>query len=205
MGLREIVLAGLLSVFSVSAHAEQRTRLGLGLKYGFSQGNDQSFNRKEASLGINGYLINLSFLKEEEEREEPDTVEVSGLRLEGTRRHRTHQANVGFGYEVTRWQTNPLQLALIGHVTGGIQLETSYLQLKGEKIPGNPNLDFLLGGGVILELVHPVAYWTRIPVLRHLELGIGATAEYLSEQVDITKPQSGIYVGGHGLIRMGRK
>ncbi len=205
MGLRELVLAAVVTTLPLSASADQRTRLGLGLKYGFSQGNDQSFNRKEASLGINGYLINLSFLKEEEEREEPDTVEVSGLRFEGTRRHRTHQANVGFGYEVTRWQTNPLHLALIGHVTGGIQLETSYLQLKGERIPGNPYLDFLLGGGVILELVHPIAYWTRIPVLRHLELGIGATAEYLSEQVDITKPQSGIYVGGHGLIRMGRK
>lgn len=224
MGLRELVLATMVSALPVSVRAEEpqttvevyrdqttttdrsaeRTRLGLGLKYGYTKGNDRLFARKEASLDINGYLISLRFLKEDDEREEADTIEVANVKLAGMRRYQTHQANVGFGYELSRFRWQYAEAALYGHVTGGIQLDTNYLQLEGEKIPGKPEIDFLLGAGVLTELNHPLV-WTQIPFVENVDVGLGVTAEYLSEQVEIQKPEEGLYYGIYGLVRIGKK
>ncbi len=210
MGLREIVLAGLVAALPVSAQAEESEtatadHLSLGLKYGYTSGIDKPFIRKEASLGINGYLVSIRFLKEEEEREEADVIEVAGLRLEGTRRHRTHQANISFGYGMYQFRRHYVNASLYGYVTGGIQLDTDYLQLPRERIPGSPEIDFLLGSGLLVEIVHPLAYWGQLPLLRNLEIGLGGTVEYLSEQVDIKEPEEGVYLGGHVVVRIGRK
>ena len=163
MGLRELVLAAVVSSLPIPVPAEERqttvevyqdpttttvdrsaerTRLGLGLKYGYTKGNDKLFVRKEASLGINGYLISIRFLKEEGEREEADTIDVANMKLAGIRKYQTHQANVGFGYELHRFLWEYAEAALYGHVTGGIQLDTNYLELEYEKIPGNRKLTF---------------------------------------------------------------
>lgn len=222
MGLRELVLAAVITALPVPSYAEEsasakpqlelpapeikkETAIDLSLKYGRSRREDISFEERRASLGIDDFLIEVGFRKEIVEREENDTLSVAGLNMKGERQFRTYQVNFIFGYALYKWNKPSFKIRIDGQVMGGIQLDKNVIHVEGEGIPGDPKLDFPLGTGVRVELAHPIAYWTKIPFLRNVELGVGVFGEYLSEQVEITEPQSDMYWGGYGLVRIARK
>ncbi|MEK6901793.1 MAG: hypothetical protein AABX37_05595 [Nanoarchaeota archaeon] len=222
MGLRELVLAALITIVPAYSYAtestpalpqpelptpetKKETAADLSLKYGRSRREDISFHDSRASLGIDDFLIEVGFRKEIVEREENDTLSVAGLHMKGERQFRTYQVNFIFGYALYRWNIPSFKVRIDSQVMGGIQLDKNVLSVEGENIPGDPKLDFLLGTGIRLEVAHPLAYWTKIPFLRNIELGAGIFGEYLSEQVEITEPQSDVYWGGYGLVRIARK
>ncbi len=222
MNLREIILAAVMAMSTPVAYANpqttqtieqdgeqkprrKRTELGLALKYGYSSHDSLAFEERRASLEIDRYLIEIGFRKEITERVEDDDLSIAGINMEGKRRFQTFQANITFGYIPIDFETPYLEIGVAGQVMGGIQLNKNVLRVSGESIPGDPDLDFLLGSGVRLEFSHPLAYWTKWPFLRNLEVGIGVFGEYLAEQVDIMEPESGIYAGTYGLVKIGRK
>ena len=186
-------------------------KFGLTLRYGFlwRKGEDPSLLRytaKGASLGINGYLVSIRFLEESPERTAPEKISVIGLELEGTRTFRTYEADIMFGYELYRGSNDFLNLSLVGQIIGGMLLDTNYFEGKmsdgqSQRIPGNMTLDFLLGGGVQGEAAfHLPVRWTTIP----LSIGGGGTLEYLSEQVSLTEPYTGLNGEVHLFLRIAR-
>ncbi|KHO49542.1 MAG: hypothetical protein QT02_C0005G0024 [archaeon GW2011_AR9] len=189
----------------------QEEKLSLTLRYGFlwRKGENPSLLRytvKGSSLGINGYLVGIRFLEENPERTAPEKISVIGLELEGTRTFRTYEADIMFGYELYRISNNFLNLSLAGQIIGGMLLDTNYFEGRmsdgqSQRIPGNMTLDFLLGGGLQGEAAfHLPVRWTAIP----LSMGGGGTLEYLSEQVSLTEPYTGLNGEVHLFLRIAR-
>ena len=212
MNLRHVALVALAASIPHLSYGEENTapakkdtEVDLSLKYGLSRRDGISFEERRASLGIDDFLIEVGFRREIEERGENDTLSVAGLSMKGERQFRTYQVNFIFGYAPLKISMDYLELTSFGQVMGGIQMNKNVLNVKGENIPGDPQFEFPLGAGMRLEAAHPIAYWTTFPFLKNLELGAGFFGEYLVDQVEITEPQSDLYWGGYGLVRIGRK
>ena len=182
-------------------------RLSLGLKYGRDWQNSTSYDDRRAALAIDEYLIEMQFRKEGGERisREEQEFTVSGLTIKGKQRSQLFQVNVIFGYALYQNRNSWMEFKVYGQVLGGLQLEKRLLILEGDDLPIDQDLNFLLGGGGRTELAHRISKWTSWPFLRSLELGVGATVDYLGEQGDIKEPQSKVYYGGYLLARIAKK
>lgn len=178
-------------------------RLNLSLQYGYSYADEKIFTGKGASLGIDGYLVAIRLRQENEPyREEPDELKVAGFTLRGTRRYRMYHADVSFGYAFWQPYWRYVDVKIYGQVTGGIQLDTNYIKIEGEKIPGNLDLDFLVGGGSRIETAFRIPErWTYVP----LSLGLGGVSEYLSSQVNvIDEKETAFHWSWYAFLRISR-
>lgn len=173
-------------------------RLNLALKFGYTMRDNKPYQERRASLTIDGYLVEIQFRREDSERDlGQETSYVSGLVFSGERRSRIFQGNIVFGYAFYENERRFLNTRVYSQVMGGLQLTKNTLELEKERIPTDPELDLLLGTGARIEFSHPINSWTKIFFLRNLEFGLGALVEYLSGQLEISKPESKFYYGGY--------
>lgn len=83
-------------------------------------------------------------------------------------------------------------------MTGGLQVIENNLFVNGERIPGDPDINFY-GGGT--ETVF------RIPKIGsyYFSLGLGGLVEYLKEMSEFAEDHvNGINYGTYGLIRLSK-
>lgn len=186
---------------------EPSGKLNLALKFGYSMHARVLYQERRASLTIDEYLIEIQFRKENSERDlgQETNYFTNGISFTGERASRNFQSNVIFGYAFYENQKRFLNTRFYAQVMGGIQLTKNTLKVEQEKIPTDPNLDFLLGTGARLELSHPVNSWTKLFLLRNLEIGLGAFVEYLSSQLEIPESDSRLYYGGYLSLGLSKK
>ncbi len=186
---------------------EHSGKLNLALKFGYSMHARIPYQERRASLTIDEYLIEIQFRKENSERDlgQETNYFINGISFTGERASRNFQSNVIFGYAFYENERRFLNTRFYGQVMGGIQLTKNTLKVEQEKIPTDPNLDFLLGTGARLELSHPINSWTKLFLLRNLEIGLGAFVEYLSSQLEIPESDSRLYYGGYLSLGLSKK
>ncbi len=186
---------------------ESSRKLNLALKFGYSMRDGIPYQERRASLGIDGYLIEMQFRRENSERDlgQETNYFSNGISFTGERASRIFQSNVIFGYAFYESQKPFIDIRFYGQVMGGIQLTKNTLEVEQQKIPTDPELDILLGTGAKLEISHSLSYWTKLFLLRNLEIGVGAFAEYLSGQLEISEPESKSYYGGYISIGISKK
>ena len=208
MGLREILLAGVISFNSAMALAqeaptEKPTRGSLALKYGTCWQDGIWFKESRASIGIERYFFELGVREEMWEREQQDNLSVASINLKGKRTFLTYQVNFMFGYAIYELNRPAFEMGLYGHVMSTIQVDKNLIEVEGENIPGDPHFKFTLGAGLRMEISHPLSYWTNWPFVRNLKLGLALFGDYLRyKDENITEPESGTFVGSYGLVRI---
>ena len=98
MGLRELVLAAAIAFAPATALGQEQPKkeivtkevkqkeehLNLALKYGTTFFNNRWYENRSVAMGLNGYLIEFRFRKEETTRTSEEELKVAGLKQQGT-------------------------------------------------------------------------------------------------------------------------
>ncbi len=220
MNLRSLLLATVLAA-SPSAIAEEPTTTnnieleefgrketgGIAIKRGLSWGDGKRYTNTAAALILDVYMAEFRVRREEAPRtREPDSLDIAGITLEGTRRYRTYQGDFSFGMELAERGRKWYDLKLYGQVTGGFQVVKNNLFVgegaERERLPGDPDVGFYAGGGGRGEAVFRIP--KRGPFF--FSVGIGATVEYLKDMDEfLQEPVDGINYGVYGLVRLSRE
>lgn len=212
MKLNKILLAAVLALSpqtkAGTVKEDQQGKLNLALKFGSTfQLNGRRLEDRKVSFAIDEYLIEVQFRKESSVREsDEETLLVGDLIFAGRRQFRAYQGNVIFGYAFYGLQRPYVDARVYGHVTGGIQLEKVVMEVETQRIPSDIKLDILLGGGARAEVSYPLSHKIPLRFVRNLEVGIGATFDYLSPQIDIPEDlKSRVYLSAYGLIGISKR
>ena len=183
-------------------HATLDARIGTGLVDG------RRFDALAMYLGVSTFYFGLGFYEESTTRQQSDEMLIEGLRLTGTRTRRTLQLPFVFGAEVYRNPGRYVDLRIDGQFKGGLELEFNHLRTSmDERIPGTPEANYFLGGGIRTQLVHPIGRWLSNDLLLFKSWYIGASSELdlCFRQLGIESMPDRVYVSFLGFVVLGSK
>ena len=205
-----ILLCALLSTAAAFAsppkphhrHATLDARIGLGHIDG------ATFDVLAMYLGVSTFYFGLGFYEESHARKTPDSMPIEGLELTGIRSRRLLQLPFIFGAEVFRRPGQCLDVRLDGQFRGGLELEFNHLRTDaGTRIPGSPETNYFLGGGVRTQLIHPLKRWLgkKTHLFSSTYIGVSGEADVLFRQLEIEDGPGKVFVSGLLFFVVGSK
>jgi hypothetical protein len=180
-----------------SAPASLDARVGLGYMDG------RGFDTLALTLGVSGFYFGVGFHRESAQRSEPDSLDVEGLELTGDRKFETFFLPFTFGAEVYTFERDYFSVRLDAEFKGGPELEFSKLITEsGDRIPGTPDINLVLGVGTRFQVVHPISSWLgdNLRLIRNLYIGVGADLDLFSRQIEIESVSDGFFAASGYLI-----
>ena len=183
-------------------HATLDARVGMGVIEG------RQFNVLAMYLGVSTFYFGLGFYEESTARKNNDEMLIEGLRLTGIRSRRTLQLPFVFGAEVYRNPGRYADFRVDGQFKGGLELEFNHLRTAtGDRIPGSPEANYFLGGGIRTQLVHPIGRWLSDDFLIFKSWYVGASSELdlCFRQIGIESLPDRVYLSFLGFLVVGSK
>lgn len=183
-------------------HATLDARIGTGII------ESKQFDVVAMYLGVSTFYFGLGFYEESEARKTRDEMSIEGLNLSGIRTRRMLQMPFVFGSEVYRYPSKMIDVRVDGQFKGGLELEFNHLRTDtGSRIPGSPDANYFLGGGIRTQVVHPIGQWLSDDFLlfRSWYVGLSAEADVYFRQIGIESLPEGVYIGGLGFFVVGSK
>ena len=180
-----------------SPSASLDARIGLGYI------DARLFDTLALTLGVSGFYFGVGFYREASARSEPGSFNVEGLELTGVREYETFFLPFTFGAEIYSWDTQWFVFRADGEFKGGPELEFSKLITDtGDRIPGTPDTNLVLGLGARVQVVHPIASWLgdSLRLIRNIYVGIGADVDVFSRQIEIERLSDGFFAASGYII-----
>ncbi len=191
------VSAGAHEPGAVSPLASLDARIGLGYLDG------RSFDTLALTLGVSGFYFGVGFHRESSERSKPGSLNVEGLELSGVRKFETFFLPFTFGAEVYTYAHDYFIFRADAEFKGGPELEFSKLITEsGDRIPGTPDTNLVLGVGSRLQVIHPISSWLgdNLRLIRNLYVGVGADLDVFSRQIEIERLPGGFFAASGYVI-----
>ena len=183
-------------------HATLDARLGAGLIEG------RTFDVIAMYLGVSTFYFGLGFYEESHARTQNDDMVLEGLTLTGRRSRRTLQMPFIFGSEVYRYPGRYVDIRVDGQFKGGLELEFNHLRTEsGSKIPGSPDANYFLGGGIRAQIIHPVGQWFSddFRLFHSWYVGISAETDVCFRQIGIESSPESVYTSLLTFVVLGSK
>ena len=191
---------------SAQERPERERRASLDARVGLGYIDGRAFDTITLTLGISSFYFGIGFYEESSKRTQPDSLNIEGILIEGTQEAQTLQIPFIFGAELARLDGRWLELSLDAQFKGGLELE--FLRLRtdsGDSIPDSPNSNYLLGGGLRGQVVHPISSWVgdRMYLIRNIYVGVGVELDVQSRQFEIERAADDAFFTGIGYIIIG--
>ena len=174
-------------------HATLDARVGLGHIDG------RSFNALAMYLGFSTFYFGMGFYEETTTRKTPDSMVLEGIELSGIRTRRTLQMPFVFGAEVYRRPGRWIDFRIDGQFKGGLELDINFLRTDADtRIPGSPEANYFLGGGIRAQLIHPLKRWlgNQKHLFSSTYVGFAGEADVLFRRLELEQtPEKTFYSG----------
>ena len=183
-------------------HATLDARIGLGHIDG------AAFDVLAMYLGVSTFYFGLGFYEESRARKAPDSMPIEALKLSGIRSRRLLQMPFVFGAEVFRRPGQWLDVRVDGQFKGGLELEFNHLRTDaGTRIPGSPETNYFLGGGLRTQLIHPLKRWLgkKTHLFSSTYIGVSGEADLLFRQLEIEDGPGKVFISGLLFFVIGSK
>ena len=183
-------------------HATLDARIGVGSIDG------ATFDVLAMYLGVSTFYFGLGFYEESKARKAPDSMPIEALELAGIRSRRLLQMPFVFGAEIFRRPGQWLDVRVDGQFKGGLELEFNHLRTDaGTRIPGSPETNYFLGGGIRTQLIHPLKRWLgkKTHLFSSTYIGVSGEADVLFRQLEIEDGPGKVFVSGLFFFVIGSK